>query len=332
MDNVTHTLVGAALAEAGLRDRSPLATAALVIGANLPDVDGLAYLVLGPDEALGLRRGWTHGVPAMAVWPFALAAAVLAWDRWVRRRREPAAEPAKAVALLGLSALAVLTHSPLDFLNTYGVRLLMPLRDVWHYGDTLFIADPWIWLALGAGYLVSRRRRLRSRARPARAAALALALCAVYVAAMAGATAVSRSVVRREMAARGTDVDRLMVGPLPLTPFRRQVVVASGAGYRLGTVDLLRRPAYRDADPAAIDSHADSPAAIAAARTRAGAVFLRWARFPVFVVPREGRGDWVAIVDARYTLDPGAGFGALSVPLPEAIPSGDGSPNQERVR
>jgi len=331
MDNVTHTLVGAALAEAGLRRRTPLAAAALVIGANLPDVDGLAYLLLGPDEALGFRRGWTHGVPAMVAWPFALALGLLAWDRWVRRRRDPAAEPAKALALLGLSALAVLTHSPLDFLNTYGVRFLMPLRDVWHYGDTLFIADPWIWLALGAGYLAARRRRRGGRPRPARPATLALALSAAYMALMAGGALASRSIVRREMETRGIAVDRLMVGPLPLTPFRRQVVAASGPSYVRGTVDLLRSPAYRDGDPAAIDANAGAPEATAASRTRAGAVFLHWARFPVFVVPRGGRGDWVAIVDARYTLDPGAGFGALSVPLPEAIPSGVVSPNQERV-
>ena len=43
MDNLCHTLVGAALGKAGLQKRTPLATAALLIGANLPDVDVLAY-------------------------------------------------------------------------------------------------------------------------------------------------------------------------------------------------------------------------------------------------------------------------------------------------
>src|SRR5512142_890594 len=94
MDNLTHTLVGAALAETGLGRRTALATATLLIAANLPDVDGILYWVARPDSAYGFRRGWTHGVLALAVWPFLLTGAVLAWDRWVRRRRHPAAAPA----------------------------------------------------------------------------------------------------------------------------------------------------------------------------------------------------------------------------------------------
>ena len=37
----------------------------------------------------------------------------------------------------------------LDWLNTYGVRLLMPFDGRWFYGDALFIVDPWVWLLLG---------------------------------------------------------------------------------------------------------------------------------------------------------------------------------------
>jgi inner membrane protein len=50
---------------------------------------------------------------------------------------------------LGLSLLGVLSHPFLDWLNNYGVRLLMPFSDRWFYGDTLFIVDPWLWLILG---------------------------------------------------------------------------------------------------------------------------------------------------------------------------------------
>ena len=156
MDNLCHTLVGAALAEAGLKRRTPLAVAALVIGANLPDVDVLAY-AWGPDVALGFRRGWTHGVLALAVWPFCLTGLLLVWDRLVRRRRHPDATPADPRSLLWLSAIALLTHPFLDWLNTYGLRWLMPFRDVWYYGDTLYIVDPWIWSALGLGVALSRR-------------------------------------------------------------------------------------------------------------------------------------------------------------------------------
>ena len=40
----------------------------------------------------------------------------------------------------------MLSHPALDWLNTYGVRFLMPFDGAWFYGDALFIIDPWVWL------------------------------------------------------------------------------------------------------------------------------------------------------------------------------------------
>jgi inner membrane protein len=145
MDPITHTLTGGVLAAAGLRRATPLATAALLIGANVPDVDVLTGFA-GSYTALEMRRGWTHGVPALLVWPFVVMGGLLAWDRW-RRRPERAA--ARAGPLLALSALAVVTHPTLDWLNNYGMRWLMPFDGRWFYGDALFIVDPWVWLVLG---------------------------------------------------------------------------------------------------------------------------------------------------------------------------------------
>ena len=44
----------------------------------------------------------------------------------------------------------------LDWLNTYGVRLLMPFDGAWFYGDALFVVDPWVWLLLGASVVLAR--------------------------------------------------------------------------------------------------------------------------------------------------------------------------------
>src|ERR671939_1709 len=84
MDNVCHTLVGAALAEAGLKRGTALGAATLMIGANFPDVDVLA-VPLG--HGIDFRRGWTHGLPALVVLPFLLTAIMLAWDRVVAAPR-----------------------------------------------------------------------------------------------------------------------------------------------------------------------------------------------------------------------------------------------------
>jgi hypothetical protein len=45
MDPLAHTLFGASMAEAGLKRKTALATATLIIGANIPDVDAVAMLI-----------------------------------------------------------------------------------------------------------------------------------------------------------------------------------------------------------------------------------------------------------------------------------------------
>lgn len=156
MDPVAHTLVGAALAQTGLRNQTRYATAALVIGAALPDIDGICMLG-GTDFSLWCRRGWTHGVLAMALMPALLAGVLVLIDRL----RWGFHAPADKAALLLLSYLAFLTHPLLDWMNSYGVRLLMPFDQRWFYGDVLYIVDPWIWLLLGgAVFLASSKRGL----------------------------------------------------------------------------------------------------------------------------------------------------------------------------
>ena len=152
MEPLAHTLAGACLAESGLKRLTPLASATLIIAANIPDVDGACYLH-SADVAFALRRGWTHGVLAVALLPAALTAAMLLVDR-VLSRRHPARLRARPWPLLGLAALGVLSHPFLDWLNNYGVRLLMPFSDRWFYGDTLFIVDPWLWIILGGAVML----------------------------------------------------------------------------------------------------------------------------------------------------------------------------------
>lgn len=150
MDPLTHTLFGASLAETGLRHRTRFATATLVVGANLPDLDVLAY-ARGADFALGFRRGWTHGVLALVLLPLVWTVLVALWARW-----RGAGKDVDLRWILGLSSLAVLSHPVLDWLNVYGIRWLMPFDGRWFYGDAVFIVDPWLWLALAVPVLLAR--------------------------------------------------------------------------------------------------------------------------------------------------------------------------------
>ena len=144
MDPLAHTLVGATLAETHLKTRTAMAAPMLMFGANAPDIDAVTML-MDRDLALGFRRGWTHGVLAMVVLPIVMTGLILLVDRLIARRRgrQPTA---RARPLLGLAYIAVLSHPLLDWLNTYGMRFLMPFDGTWFYGDALVVVDPWVWL------------------------------------------------------------------------------------------------------------------------------------------------------------------------------------------
>ncbi|MEW5931462.1 MAG: metal-dependent hydrolase [Gemmatimonadota bacterium] len=290
MDNLTHTLVGAALGEAGLKRRTALATPTLLVGANLPDVDAAAYL-WGGLAALEWRRGWTHSVLAWAVLPLLLAGAVLGLARLAERRGWRPERPVRPRQILLLAALAVWSHPFFDWLNTYGVRLLMPFSRRWLYGDTLFIVDPWLLLLLGTGVALARRRERRGSPAPARPARLALGAAAAYVALnFAGTQAARRAVESAEPGAR-----RVLAGPAILNPLRRELVVEGGDAYRLGSYSLLPGRGWA-LDGPTISTQAAGPAARLARATPEGAAFLRWARFPYF----RAEGDTLRILDARY--------------------------------
>lgn len=146
-----------------------------MIAANAPDVDVLSY-VRGSTFALSFRRGITHGVPALVLLPWLVAGAVMAWDRWIRRRRDPAAAPADFRNVLLLSYVGVATHPVLDWMNTYGMRWWLPFDPSWSYGDALFIVDPWLWLMLGTAVALGATRTRSASVRWLLLAALTSAL------------------------------------------------------------------------------------------------------------------------------------------------------------
>lgn len=320
MDNLCHTLAGVALARAGLGRRTALGTAALVIGANLPDVDAFSVFLDGTTH-LAFRRGWTHGILAVALWPFVLTTALIAWDRWRRRSRpeRPAVVPS---ALLLASAIGVLSHPLLDLLNTYGVRLLMPFSGQWYYGDSLFIVDVWAWLLLGAGIVWSGRRLRRDLPHPGRPALAALALLATYSAAMRFGTRLGEHEARVAIEELyGEAPVTLLASPVPLDPTRRLIVAQVPGGYRTGVVRLGRRPAWVASreQPVPLGPWG-SEVVHRAMATREGRQFLDWARFPYVEAERTSGGTLVHFIDARYADRPGVQFGALTVSVPDQPP------------
>jgi len=288
VDNLCHTLVGAAFGEAGLKRQTRFGNTTLMIAANLPDVDVLVFASSLP--AVAFRRGWTHGILAQALLPIALTAAMLGVHRlFPGRADEP---PVRTRGLLLLSYVGVLSHVALDLLNNYGVRLLMPFSNRWFYGDAVFIIDPWLWLTLGTGIWLTRRRGIPIAARQG------LTLAAVYIAAMCINARVARNVVLDEWRAiRGGAPVSLMAGPQPVTPFRRQVIVDGGLDYETGTLDLLSRRLTLDAVILKKDTDPRVARAREAPHIRA---FLVWSRFPVWTLEETSEGTRVSVSDLRF--------------------------------
>jgi inner membrane protein len=134
------------------------------VAVNAPDVDVFSG-AFGTFAPIAFRRGWTHGLLAIVLWPFVITAALLVFDRYVRRRRDPAAPAARAGPLVAVAALGVVSHPAMDWLNNYGVRWLMPFDGRWFYGDAVFIIDPWLWLVLGAAALLTYSQSRLARVR-----------------------------------------------------------------------------------------------------------------------------------------------------------------------
>jgi inner membrane protein len=301
MDNICHTLVGAALAEAGLKRRTALGSATLMIAANFPDIDVIA-VPLG--HSLGFRRGLTHGVPALIVLPIVLSLIMIGWHRWKGKGNPPS--PA---GLLLLSAIGILTHPFLDWMNTYGMRWLMPFDGTWWYADTLFIVDPWIWIVLALGVWWSRRRRGSVTA--ARASLVAVA---AYIAVMGTLSVRAQGKVRSELHSRGITADTVVVDPVLASPFHRRVIYLWNGSYHLATYRMV--PAGLTAPWFEIPVNSDDPAVAIANETAPGREYRSWTRLPYYVIERHPDTTWVTIADVRYTLDGTSSWAVTRIPLP----------------
>jgi inner membrane protein len=276
MDNLTHSLIGAVLGQAGLKRKSGLAMPALILAANLPDID--APCALYGIESLAMRRGLSHGPLALLILPPLLAGLLVLFDRWqAKRGKRPEARPAVNFGwLVALCYIGALTHPAFDWLNNYGIRLLEPFSHQWFYGDALFIVDPWMLAMLGAGVWLSLRRERAGLARWTRPARAAIGGVLAYVALNLGIS--HAAVTRVESDAPYPQV--AVASAVPLAFWHREVLIRTGDG-RYGTIPcgisacerypLTLRKTHMD-DARIAEWAKGDPAAEA---------FLFWSRMPV---------------------------------------------------
>lgn len=275
MDNLTHSLVGAVLGRMGLRRLTPRAMPALIISANLPDIDSFFARPLGY-EAIEAHRGFSHGLGGLVTLPFLAVAIILLWEK-LRPGKEG---PIGFGALLLVCFLGVLSHPILDFMNTYGVRLLDPLSQRWFYGDTLFIIDPWIWIALILGLEMSwRAERLgRNWTRPA---TWALGAVLGYIA-LNAAISLRAEALTRPLVERVAEPRMVVAGEVTLQFWRRRMIWRCDEVGGSGTYDPLQGLNNVWLIPKITPLNLDDPRlAEAAKRDKRVRAFLFWSRMPM---------------------------------------------------
>jgi inner membrane protein len=321
MDNFTHSLAGWALGQTGLKRRSRKGLAALILGANAPDID--VFFGWVPWAPLATHRGVTHSLVAgFLVLPILLAALLWALDRWQVKCRATfnSGLEMRFGWLVGLAYLGCLTHPLLDWQTSYAVQLFSPFSDLWFHNDSLFIIDVWVWSGLAFAIWLSRRREKRGEGdwrKPALVASIALV---AYI----SANGVMSQFARRAPIAgppRATP-DVVVVSPEPVLFWKRNVFWRQDGTLSSGLLDPLVSPARLATFAVPVADGMDDPLARQILATHPElASFGRWSIMPMAVVTRERCTIGIAYDDARFALVPGRGRLGQSVTLPTGAPN-----------
>lgn len=298
MDNLTHSLIGAVLGQAGLKRRTGLAMPALIIGANIPDIDAACFFWLEGVEHLGFRRGITHGPPAIVLLPLLLAGALWGFDRWQGRRgqRPDGRLPVRFKWLYLLSLIGCLSHPLFDWFNVYGIRLLEPFSGQWFHGDVLFIIDVWLWALLGLGVWFSLRRE-RSGGEWMRPARIAIAIMAGYLGLNGAITAHAEA----QSLATAPYPQEAIASPVPLLFWERERIIRLETGAWLSSSWSGEPDGYGYSFPETRRCRMPDPAQLATGGSQVVA-FMTWSQAPFAEAAADGS---VILRDARF-YDPRA--------------------------
>jgi len=299
MDNLTHSLVGWALGQTGLKTKTRKGLAALILGANMPDLDVfLGWVSWAP---LSTHRGFTHSIVGGSVlMPPLLAGLLWLLDRWQISRGQSfrSGLPMRFAWLVALSYLGALTHPLLDMQTTYSVQLLSPFKLTWFHTETLFIIDIWIWLGLGLAVWLSRKREKAGGQwrRPAIAGLIGVCL---YVCMNGAISLMSRAALSATPPHPRPDI--LFASEQPALFWKRTLVWRQGHMIGRASYNPLHDPmAVFDHAPLVPDNMNDPLVHRAMTANRDVVRFMRWSTMPMARVERGRCTATVLFSDARF--------------------------------
>jgi len=279
MFNSTHTFVALAIAGTGVGKWAPRAAVTAVIASNFPDIDSIAGL-WGTGAYLDHHRGITHSLIGVPVFALLLSAVMYFFSGkfW----------PTYAVALISMG-----THPALDYLNSYGVRPLLPWSRKWFYGDAVDIIDPYLDLLLLIGIVAGAwSPRIRGRA-----AWVSLILAVLYIGARVELHGLALSKLKNQ-ASQISGVQTSAALPRMLTPQLWNGIIETDHSITQLPVHALRGPFP---DRMIRLSRGPSGEVVAhAANAPSAAALLRFARFPITRVEQLSSEYRVTFFDFRF--------------------------------
>lgn len=324
MDNLTHTLVGVALGQAGLKRKSRYAMLALIIGSNLPDADIVTALDGGVNY-LKNHRGITHSLLGLTVLAVILALAMYALGRMVSPRKN--SPPLSLKWLFIVCWIATACHVLMDFTNAYGIRPFLPFSGRWVAWDIMPIVGPYLLviLILGLGLpavlkLVTEEVGAGNRvSRTGRTGAI-VALCAMLALWGLRDFAHRRTLGMLNAHTYGEQTAvRLGAFPSPLSPFEWTGVAETDSSFYLLNADALAS----DVETSSAQMFRKPPASpelTAAQNAPAAKVFLNFARFPWAMVNATEEGFEVYIRDLRFASPRSSAWGfVLEIDLDRSL-------------
>ena len=303
MDNLTHTLTAVAISQTGLNRKTRFATLTLVLAANAPDIDVLSGL---KDSVTYLKyhRGITHSFVGITV------IAVILWGLilWMGKRVRPKPGlPLNSRWLLLAAFLGTGSHLLLDFTTAYGVRPFLPFSGRWYAWDIMPIFDPLLLALLIMGLAVPLLLRAVSEEVGARKPRLVpgAVFCLGTMVAFWGirdfAHRRALSILDRHTYS-GEDPQRFSALPVAVNPFAWTGVVETDSSFQVVRVNALDANGIPE-EMGTFEKPPMSPALAAAMNTRAGKIFLNFARFPWAQVDESEQGYEVSLRDLRFYHD-----------------------------
>ena len=322
MEPLTHLLTGACLGRSGFNRKTALATATMIIAAELPDVD-FAWWFKGPVSYFAHHRGFTHTLLGAPVMAGATLALMYLYDRfWRRRRLKPGALPVRWGYLYLLALLADLSHILLDFTNNYGVRPFAPLNWRWYSWDIVFIYDPVLWVVLFLGLvmpslfgLISQEIGARQRGPRGRGGAVFALVCIVVFYGLRDYEHRRAVTALDSLTYHDEQAKRVSAFPYAGNPFLWHGVAETEDFFDMVEVDTSRGEVDPQGRERVQYKPEETPVTLAAKKSYAGQVYLSWAQYPIAEVEKRNGpagGYLVRFYDLRYEY-PGRDVRPLTV-------------------